>query len=235
MPRIVRAVATAGAILMLAGAAVLVGERGASGPDAHAATRVTATPPPTPAPTPTPVAVRPVQRSAVSPCPQLQNPGGLRWVPSADAGPWATGGSVSLPALGVSAPIVKVGVNSRNEMVVPRNARDVAWLDQGAFPGDTNNAVLAGHIAYGGRAGSFMRIGDMRPGDRVFVTMDGKQWEFAVTWVCAFGRQTDLAAQIMGRTEVPSLTLITCAGTFDRRAGTRDKRMVVRAELVSVA
>jgi LPXTG-site transpeptidase (sortase) family protein len=120
-------------------------------------------------------------------------------------------------------------------MVTPRNAKDVAWLDQGGFPGRTQNAVLAGHINYSRVPGTFRNIKNLGPGDRVFVNLDGARWEFAVTWVCTFDPSTNLAEQIMGYTNVPSITLVTCGGTFDRRLGTHNRRTVVRAELVASA
>lgn len=185
-------------------------------------------------------AAEPVRRhvpasAAASACPQLDNPGGLRWQPSANAGPWATDGIVRLPKFGVSAPIVKVGVDSDSHMVVPRNAHEVGWLDQGPFPGDTQNAVLAGHIRWSGVPGSFGRLTQMAPGDIVAVELGGKHWEFRVTWMCLFDRNTSLASKIMGRTNVPSVTLISCGGVWDSAAGTHNKRVAVRAELVGSA
>jgi sortase (surface protein transpeptidase) len=165
-------------------------------------------------------------------CPQMDNPGGLAWEPRADAGPRPTAGSVVLPALGVDAPIVRVGVNTSGTMEVPKNARDVAWLDQGGIPGKTNNVVLAGHISYSRVAGSFMRIGSLRPGDEVKMDMNGKHYTYRVTFVCLFGRETDRASQIMGYTETPSLTLISCGGGWDAGARTHTGRYAVRAELV---
>lgn len=194
------------------------------------AQRIVATPIPTPSPVPTPV---PQLQDGPPVCRGLSNPGGgLSWAPSRDAGPWPTNGSVELPSLGVAAPIVRVGVDMKSAMVVPGNARDVAWLDQGVFPGNTQNAVLAGHINYNRRAGSFSNIQRMSEGDPVVVVMDGKRWTFKVTWVCSFDRDTDLAEQIMGYTERPSVTLISCGGVFDRRARTHTNRIAVRAELV---
>lgn len=194
------------------------------------ATRVVASPVPPPTPEPTP---RP--HTGPPECTPLNNPGGgLHWAPSADAGPWPTDGTVQMPSLGVTAPIVRVGVGTSGEMVIPRTARDVAWLDQGSFPGRTQNAVLAGHINWSRQPGSFARIGQLREGDPVVVAMDGRRFEFRVTWVCSFDRNSPRAEQIMGYTDVPSVTLITCGGTFDRRAGTHTNRIVARAELVSV-
>ncbi|MEX2539230.1 MAG: class F sortase [Actinomycetota bacterium] len=185
--------------------------------------------------TPKPKAAKPAARVASPECPQLTNPGGrMKWQPSPNAGPWPTDGSVTLPSLGVEAPIVRVGVDSAAHMVVPGNAKDVAWLDQGEIPlGPTQNVVLAGHINYSRVRGSFSRIQSLQPGDSVFVKMGDKQWEYRVQWGCLFDRNTTQAERIMGYTETPSVTLISCGGVFDRAAGTHNKRVAVRAELVS--
>jgi sortase (surface protein transpeptidase) len=81
-------------------------------------------------------------------------------------------------------------------------------------------------------SGSFMRIGSLRPGDEVRMDMNGKHYSYRVTFVCLFGRETDRASQIMGYTEKPSLTLISCGGGWDAGAGTHSGRYAVRAELV---
>ena len=191
----------------------------------------------TPEPTATPRARVAGTGVATPECPQLDNSGGrMKWVPSANAGPWPTDGRVALPSLGVEAPIVKVGVDQAGLMVVPKNARDVAWLDQGEIPlGPTQNVVLAGHINYSRRAGSFSRLQSMRPGEIVTLSMGGKTLQYRVQWTCLFDRQTTQAARIMGYTENPSVTLISCGGVFDRRARTHNKRVAVRAELISEA
>ena len=181
------------------------------------------------APSPPPV---PAAAEEAAACPDLTNPGGLDWRATKDPGPHATGGSVSVPQLGVEAPIVRVGVAGSGKMVVPRNPRDVAWLDQGTYPGETQNAVLAGHVSYSGRPGVFADLQGLKSGSLVSVRLDGKRWDYRVVWNCLFDRRTELAERIMGRTEIPSVTLISCGGVYDRRAGTHTKRIAVRGELV---
>jgi hypothetical protein len=177
-----------------------------------------------------------VRQATQAGCPQLDNPGGrLAWNPSPNAGPFRTSGTVVLPTQGVQAPIVRVGVDTSGNMVVPTNARDVAWLDQGPLPGQTNNIVLAGHIDYNGVLGSFSGLQRLRPGDTVAINMDGKVWAFQIEWACLFDRNTTLASRIMGYTATPSITLISCGGVWDPSAGTHDKRVAVRGELVKVA
>lgn len=196
--------------------------------------RIRAVAPPTPEAKPVPA--RPADAVGGPPsdeCPQMDNPGGgLNWGPTKERGPSPTGGTIALPTLGVEAPVVKVGIDGESRMVVPSNARDVAWLDRGGIPGYTNNVVLAGHISYSRVAGSFMRIGSLRPGDEVVLEMNGETLRYRVTWACLFNRNTDRASQIMGYTDVPSLTLISCGGGWDAAAGTHSGRWAVRAEQV---
>jgi sortase (surface protein transpeptidase) len=190
---------------------------------------------PRPAPTavpwvePNPVPLPPRQ----SGCPQLNNPGGrVTWIPSDDAGPWPTDGTVSIPTIGTSAPIVRVGVDHESQMVVPPSAGPVSWLDQGGIPGQTNNIVLAGHVTWAGVPGAFHRIGDLLPGDMIVLSIEGRRMIFKTVWVCEFPRASTLAPRIMGYTDVPSVTLITCHGAWDSAAGTHADRIVARAELV---
>jgi hypothetical protein len=185
------------------------------------------------APAPVPVPKLAPTVTTGSGCPQLDNPGGrIDWVPSVDAGPWPTDASVSIPTIATSAPIVRVGVNLADEMVIPPAAGQVAWLDQGGVPGRTNNIVLAGHVSWAGVPGAFHLIGDLLPGDMIVLSMGGRRLIFRTVWVCEFPRDSTLAARIMGYTDVPSVTLITCAGAWDASAGTHAQRTVARAELV---
>lgn len=168
-----------------------------SGSEALAVSRVEATPVPTPTPSPE---LSDAGGLVPNYCPGLDDPGGNAVVKASVPDPVPTDGTIAPPSVGVDAPLVRVGVRD-GEMVVPRTAHEVAWLDGGSFPGPTNNAVLAGHHDWNGRLGSF----DL---------------------------DTPEAPRIMGPADVPSVTLITCGGVFNRRAGTHNQRIVVRAELV---
>jgi hypothetical protein len=172
-------------------------------------------------------------RSGPKECPEMTNPGGgLDWEPSEDPGPDRTSYKVELPTMGRTQPIVRVGIDKDGKMVVPRNARDVAWLDQGPIPGRTKNVVLAGHINYSGERGAFEGIGRMKKREDIYLVLkNGKKMHFKVTWVCTFPRDTKHADQIMGNTKVTSVTLVSCGGTYNSSAGTHDKRIVVRGEL----
>ncbi len=120
-------------------------------------------------------------------------------------------------------------------MVIPRNARDVAWLDNGGFPGPMRNAILAGHRNYSGASGTFERLEHLEVGDEVRVTVDGELHRYRVDWVDMYDPDTAPVDELLGPTDVDSLTLVTCGGAFDYSVRHYTKRWVARAVAVDEA
>lgn len=136
---------------------------------------------------------------------------------------------ITLPSLGVTAPIVPVGLESDGAMGTPNNARDVAWWD-GVQVGE-GNALLAGHKDWNKAQGSFFRLGDLQRGDEIVVTgPEGQELVFVVAWVEQMHKDTD-AAGLLGPQGEPTLTLITCGGVFDRSVRGYEDRIVARGVL----
>ncbi len=219
-------------LLVAACCVALVGACGAPNQGVAPALRVVSTPIPPPAPTLAPTPAPPVV--PVVDDGRLTNSGGrIKWVRSANAGPFPEPASVSLPTLGESAPIFRVGVDMTGQMVVPKNPKQVAWLDQGPYPGDTNNAVLAGHKNYAGRPGTFNNLSRLKPGDPIVVNYAGRRWEYRTIWVRQYDPDTAPVEKLMGYTETSSVTLMTCGGVFNRRTRHYEDRILARGELVS--
>lgn len=205
-------VLTAAAALGLASSAVArVPEPSTASVDVE---RIEATPVPTPTPTPVP-----------TPEP----------TPVPTAGPMGERGTVEIPAIGAEGPVVAVGLDGNGEMVLPRNAWDVAWLDNGGFPGVTRNAILAGHRNYSGVSGTFERLEHLEVGDEVRVMVDGELHRYRVDWVDMYDPDTAPVGELLGPTEVDSLTLVTCGGAFDYSVRHYTKRWVARAVAVDEA
>ena len=160
--------------------------------------------------------------------------------------PDARMGRLRIPTMGVDAPLSERTVGPDGEMPLPAGPADVAWYDfdaptgLGGRPGQSGNAILAGHLDYAdpvpyakvnyrGR-GVFYGLGLLSAGDEVEVEMDGKLLRYAVTWrknVSANGG--DWAALMSSNVGGDSLTLITCGGDFDPRTREYSERVVVRA------
>ena len=125
--------------------------------------------------------------------------------------------AISIPAIGVDASIVPVGlVPGTNSLQVP-DIHHVGWYELGPGPGQTGSAVLVAHIDGDGRPGVFWHLGRLAPGDRITVTFsETRRRMFRV-----IGRRqvpkTQLPAELFSRAGPPRIALITCGGAFDTR------------------
>ncbi len=119
----------------------------------------------------------------------------------------------------------------------------VGWYQQTAKPGGDGNAVMAGHVDYWNvGAAVFWELPPPRQalseGDSIVVTgSDGSEYTYAVEWQKLYGLDEltveTINGEIVGPTDSPTLTLITCGGDFDPVSGQYTSRYVVRAKLVS--
>ncbi len=162
------------------------------------------------------------------------------------ASPFSQPTHLSIPSLGVDAPILPVGTDHYGAMEAPgagHPARDPIWGSAfwwkfGAKPGQPGNAVLAGHVDRpDGSRGTFWNLGQIQPRDQIIITeQSGQRLTFQVTQVRAFpipdGGPTDPVIQrVFGPAATANLNLITCYGDW---IGTEfNKRLVVFYTLVS--
>lgn len=133
---------------------------------------------------------------------------------------------IEVPSLGVNAPIIAVEVDEQGAMGTPATPYEVAWWDGISVGG--GNAQLAGHRNWNGVQGAFAALETLKPGDVVNVYGERYQLGFRVQWVRQMARDAD-AAEVLGPTTLPALTMITCGGQFDRRIRHYKDRIVVRA------
>jgi hypothetical protein len=137
-------------------------------------------------------------------------------------GPWLRRSlpvSVDIPAIGVTSKLLHLGVSADGMIQVPSlytQASDAAWYKYSATPGQVGASVIEGHVdTYQGPA-VFFRLGALRPGDRVDVTLaDGVTAVFRVTGTREYLKSKFPAKAIYGATDYAALRLITCGGAFD--------------------
>ena len=144
--------------------------------------------------------------------------------------------AIQIDAAGVNG-LVETREIVDGELTAPSGPWIVAWYLQSARPGESGNVVMGGHVEYWTVGPAvFFGIGNLESGDEIEVTdAAGNVYDYAVEWVRTYP-VTDITPgelrEIVGPTEDPSLTLITCGGTFDRDRGEYLLRLVVRAERV---
>jgi LPXTG-site transpeptidase (sortase) family protein len=136
-------------------------------------------------------------------------------------------GRLSIPAIGVNAGIIPVGVTRNGHLAIGRSVRDVYRWRHGVVPGQQGSAVLAGHTWSKG-PGVFDNLGRLRPGNLVVI---GKN-RFKVTRVRRVtGMSRKAVAALFSDRGKPRLVLITC-GDRNNTTGVYRTRIIVNAKLL---
>ncbi len=144
---------------------------------------------------------------------------------------------IQIPSIEVDAGVVTLGVLPDGLMESPYSPADVGWYSFSAQPGVIGNAVFSGHVDYVNYgAAVFFRLKDLQAGDLVIVTLaNGANVTYEVTSSELVDEATAPVAEIVGPTKTATLTMITCAGAFNRDVLEYDKRLIVRAEVIAVS
>ena len=169
--------------------------------------------------------------------------------PSASAagniGPGAKGPSlhqslpvaVTIPTIGVQSKLLHLGRNKDGTIAVPSlttSAGEAAWYRYSVTPGQIGTAVIEGHVDSHQGPAVFFRLGALRPGNRINVTLaDGITAVFRVTGVREYAKDKYPANTVYAPANYAALRLITCGGGFDPATGRYLSSVVVFASLVS--
>lgn len=153
-------------------------------------------------------------------------------------------GRLRIPSLGVDAPIGVHALLPDGTMPMPYGPGDVALYDVdartgfGGSPG-AGNALLSGHVDYAARVpylgtryegpGVFGDLARIRRGAAIEVQRGVSRAQYTVISVREVEADTAEWDAIFAATSAPTLTLYTCAGTFNASTLKYSRRVVVRA------
>ena len=148
--------------------------------------------------------------------------------------------SISIPAIGVDSPLLRLGRNPDGTIAVPPLndppvTNEAAWYKYSPAPGRPGAAVIVGHVDSASDGPSvFFRLGALDPGDEVNITLaDHQTAVFKITGVRIYPKDRFPAATVYGPVGYPALRLITCGGSFDEQTGSYLSNVVAFAALVS--
>ena len=141
--------------------------------------------------------------------------------------------SIAIPAVGVDARVVPVGLAADRAMEVP--PVDLAgWYEPGPRPGEAGPAVVVGHVDSRSGPAVFFRLGKLRRGDRIAIGQEGGAVRsFRAERVERHPKTALPVRRIWNRTRQPVLRLITCGGSFDRSTGHYRDNVVVYARSIT--
>ncbi|HEY8471499.1 MAG TPA: class F sortase [Natronosporangium sp.] len=144
---------------------------------------------------------------------------------------------IKIPAIGVDAKVIPLGVEADGEVEVPPlpRAMDAGWYKYGPTPGEPGNAVIIGHVDSRKLGPAvFFKLGKVRPGDVIdLLREDGSRARFRVDGVETFPKDRFPAALIYGPSQSAGLRVVTCGGRFDKKAESYRDNVVVFATLVA--
>ena len=158
-----------------------------------------------------------------SPAPQPPSPPPL---PTPAAEPVA----LTIPAIGVEAEIVPVGLKADGSMETPDFGL-AGWYTEGPRPGDPGPAVVVAHVDSRSGPDVFYRLRELQAGDQITVQQaDGRTAGFVVE----SSQQTDKdqlpTDRIWNQTTDPVLRLITCGGAFNNDTRHYEDNIIVYAQ-----
>ncbi|MBI2133702.1 class F sortase [Candidatus Woesearchaeota archaeon] len=134
-----------------------------------------------------------------------------------------------IPAIGVDAQIVSVGLTQNRTMETPPDYWTVGWYKHGAKPGNAGNSVITGHVTSRRGPAIFWNLNKLKPDDLIYVIEDGNEMSFVVAEVQSYNAKKAPIDQIFGATREHNLNLLTCTGGYDPRTQGYADRLVVYA------
>lgn len=143
---------------------------------------------------------------------------------------------VDVPSIGVQASVIPRGLDADGAIEPPPDDHPgmVGWWGGGAQPGAAGTALLVGHVDTASKPAVFYGLSSAQKGDKVrVVRVDGTIAEFTIEDVRVYERDgfdphKAYGPRVKGRAE---LRLVTCGGTYDKKAKEYTANVVVSAYL----
>ncbi|OGC68656.1 hypothetical protein A2415_02285 [candidate division WWE3 bacterium RIFOXYC1_FULL_39_7] len=132
--------------------------------------------------------------------------------------------------------LIMVGVDESGMLLSPVNWNEGGWYEQGAKPGQTGNMIINAHYDTNfGQPAAFWELKNVKVDDKLTVL---DRYEKSYTYIVKDSFYVDIndptRLQIFENEENSStMTLITCGGIWLPGQSTYNKRLVVKAELLT--
>ena len=185
-------------------------------------------------PSAAPPAVEPPASDRAAPA--AEPPSDLAAPPTGPVLPAAAPTALSVPAIGISSPLIELGRNADGTVEVPSlddPDSKPGWYRNSPAPGTLGPAIILGHVdsrEFG--PGVFYSLQNMKAGDSIEVSRaDGTVAEFVVDEVESVQKSEFPTLEVYGNLDHSGLRLITCGGEFDPDARSYESNIIVFASL----
>ena len=132
-----------------------------------------------------------------------------------------------IPSLALDYEIQGTGADQNGTMQVVPSISVISWYKQSAIPGNTGNAILAGHNTWRGERSPLYTMDDLPIGSEMAIEYeDGSIVYFMLESVFVYKLKTAPVDKILDLQGDARVTLITCKPPFNIVTGTSDNRIV---------
>lgn len=141
--------------------------------------------------------------------------------------------NLTIPTLKVATSIIKLGLDDKGALQVPKTENIAGWYIGSPTPGEIGPTIIVAHVDMNGKFGVFYNLKKMKPGDVIRVARaDKKVVTYKVTSTSIFQKAKFPTQKIYGNIDHAGLRLITCGGKFNKKIGHYDSNVVVFAEAI---
>jgi sortase (surface protein transpeptidase) len=142
-------------------------------------------------------------------------------------------GMLSIPRISVNAVAREVGVTRAGAMDTTPGIWDVGVFNRAVRPGEPGNAIIEGHLDWYTGPAVFYHLHTLSIGDRIsFTAADGTTHHFAVSRSRTVAYNSTIPDDLYAREGTPTITLITCSGTYLAAVHSYSTRLLLTAALV---
>jgi LPXTG-site transpeptidase (sortase) family protein len=143
----------------------------------------------------------------------------------------ATPVGIAIPRLGTTAEVLPLGFEDDGvTMAAPTDPDSIGWYEFSAPVGVAGNAILVGHVDWGGKLRAFGQLRLLRAGDTVVISDSlGRELTYRVQRIQLVKADAPPSEVLAPSGVEEELTLITCGGEFDRVRHQYLSRVIVSA------
>jgi hypothetical protein len=156
--------------------------------------------------------------------------------PAARAMARSTPTKISIPTIGVYAPITSVGVAADGSIATPPldDNNLAGWYRPGPSPGQNGPAIIVGHVDGPRGESVFYQLSKLKPGAKVQVNLANHRIAlFSVYSVEHYPKGKLPSTKVYGDYTRPALRLITCGGRYMGGSEGYEDNVVVYASLLA--
>ena len=142
---------------------------------------------------------------------------------------------LKIPAIGVDARVLQVGILASGALGTPDNVYDTAWYKGSAQPGQPGATLIDGHVSSWTAHGVFYNLHNLKAGDTIQIVKGDNtviNYQVVKTQVYSSNNVNMQAAITPITPGVSGLNLITCTGQVIKGTSQFNERVIVFAQEV---